>query len=202
MPPFDGPRAMLCVTRYPVNARTEPSSIEVGIETSTAFLHCDSTATRRSSIPNVRATFSSCSCAIRNGFSRRCDSVTAAAITLNRTLLLEPERDLRALRRCRERQRRPRRESQLVAAGRKANARRPAAGDPEAVRAGQQIAQARHEPEELPFGAVKEDVEAADRLDLETAGVDERPSLHAQDRGRRVRRREGGLADRRASDQV
>src|SRR6185503_7318687 len=37
MPPFDGPRAMLWVTRYPVNARTEPSSSDVGIDTSTAF---------------------------------------------------------------------------------------------------------------------------------------------------------------------
>ena len=57
--------------RYPVNARTEPSSIDVGIETSTVFLHCFSTSTRRSSMPNVSATLWSCCCARRNGFSRR-----------------------------------------------------------------------------------------------------------------------------------
>ena len=53
------------------NARTVPSSSEVGIETSTAFLHSWSTSTRRSSMPNVSATLRSCSCASENGFSRR-----------------------------------------------------------------------------------------------------------------------------------
>ena len=38
MPPFDGPRATLCVTRKPVKTSTEPSSIRTGTETSTAFL--------------------------------------------------------------------------------------------------------------------------------------------------------------------
>ncbi len=44
MPPFEGPRATLWVTRKPVKIRTEPSSIVVGIETSTAFLHSERTS--------------------------------------------------------------------------------------------------------------------------------------------------------------
>ena len=32
MPPLDGPRATLCVTRQPVKTRTLPSSIVVGID--------------------------------------------------------------------------------------------------------------------------------------------------------------------------
>ena len=48
---------MLCVTRQPVKTCTEPSSIVVGIETSTAFLHWPRTPTRSSSIPKTSATF-------------------------------------------------------------------------------------------------------------------------------------------------
>ncbi len=111
MPPFDGPRAMLCVTRYPVNDRTSPSSSDVGIDTSTAFLHSCRTLTRRWSIPNVSATLSSCCCASANGFSRRCVS-RRAAIGAN---LLDREPDLRPARLRVPRQGRPRRKTQLVA---------------------------------------------------------------------------------------
>ena len=64
MPPFDGPRAMLCVTRKPSKTVTLPSSRRVGIETATAFLQPDSTFTRFSSIANARPTRLSCSFAI------------------------------------------------------------------------------------------------------------------------------------------
>ena len=37
---------MLCVTRYPWNTSVDPSSIDTGIETSTAFLHCERTRIR------------------------------------------------------------------------------------------------------------------------------------------------------------
>ena len=56
MPPFEGPRATLCVTRKPSKTSTRPSSIVTGIETVTAFLHDESTLTRLSSMLNARAT--------------------------------------------------------------------------------------------------------------------------------------------------
>src|SRR5689334_10588033 len=84
MPPFEGPRAMLCVTRQPVKTFTDPSSISTGIETSTAFLHSPRIVTRSCSTPNTSATFRSCCCAIRNGLS--------VVITAG---LLYPEGDLR-----------------------------------------------------------------------------------------------------------
>src|SRR5689334_4442455 len=74
MPPFDGPRATLWVTRYPSKTSTRPSSIVTGIETTTAFLHFESTLTRLSSMLKALATLRSCSCAISYGFSRRCET--------------------------------------------------------------------------------------------------------------------------------
>src|SRR5215510_8804891 len=81
MPPFDGPRAMLCVTRYPSNAWIVPSSIVTGIETTTAFLHSWRTLTRRWSMLKISATRRSCSRAISNGFSRRWDSGASIVVT-------------------------------------------------------------------------------------------------------------------------
>src|SRR5437764_15075636 len=37
IPPFDGPRATLCVTRYPWKTCVDPLSIETGTETTSAF---------------------------------------------------------------------------------------------------------------------------------------------------------------------
>ncbi len=71
---------MLCWTRKPSKARTLPSSIVVGIETETDFLHSCSTATSRSSMPNVSATRRSCARAIWNGFSLRWLSGASVAI--------------------------------------------------------------------------------------------------------------------------
>src|SRR5215510_1383449 len=81
MPPLDGPRAMLCVTRYPSNAWIVPSSIVTGIETTTAFLHSCRTFTRRWSMSKMSATRRSCSRAIWNGFSRRWDSGASSVVT-------------------------------------------------------------------------------------------------------------------------
>src|SRR5690348_6515044 len=104
MPPFDGPRATLCVTRQPVKTFTDPSSLSIGIETSTAFLHSPRIATRSWSTPNTSATFRSCCCAIRNGLS--------VVITAE---LLYPEGDLGPA--GRPRQHRLRDDADLVASG-------------------------------------------------------------------------------------
>jgi hypothetical protein len=50
IPPFDGPRAMLWVTRYPSKTSMWPSSIVTGMATVTAFLHFERTLTMFSSI--------------------------------------------------------------------------------------------------------------------------------------------------------
>src|SRR5919202_250097 len=81
MPPFDGPRAMLCVTRYPSNAWIVPSSIVTGAETTTAFLHSWKPLTRFESIANKSATRRSCSFARSYGFSRRCDTGASIVVT-------------------------------------------------------------------------------------------------------------------------
>src|SRR5687768_16254984 len=82
MPPLEGPRAMLCVTRYPSKTVTEPSSIVTGIETSTDFLHRSRTLIRFGSIAKVFPTRRSCSRAISYGFSRRWVGTSAVVIRL------------------------------------------------------------------------------------------------------------------------
>src|SRR5581483_2068704 len=74
MPPLDGPRAMLCVTRYPPKTRMEPSSICTGTDTSTHFFTPDSTEIRLGSMPNVSPTRRSCARASSSGFSFRCET--------------------------------------------------------------------------------------------------------------------------------
>src|SRR5919199_5503802 len=81
MPPLDGPRAMLCVTRYPSKTCVVPSSIATGIETATAFLHFSRTLTRFGSIAKVFATFRSCAFAMSYGFSRRCETGASTVVT-------------------------------------------------------------------------------------------------------------------------
>ena len=126
MPPFDGPRATLCVTRQPVKTCTEPSSIVVGIETSTAFLHSPRIATRSSSIPNTSATFRSCCWAIRNGFSVRWSHARRRAYAVRRPTL-SGRRSCARLGGAG--QRRPGDEADLVAARRERRAARAAAGE-------------------------------------------------------------------------
>src|SRR5256885_15310543 len=81
MPPFEGPRATLWVTRYPWNTRVVPSSIETGTETESPFLHSCRTLTRFGSIANVSATFLSWDLAISKGFSRRCETGASTVVT-------------------------------------------------------------------------------------------------------------------------
>src|SRR6476469_6435921 len=81
MPPLDGPRATLCVTRCPWKTRVEPSSIATGTDTDTAFLQSCSTLTRFGSITKACATRRSCSRAISNGFSRRCETGASTVVT-------------------------------------------------------------------------------------------------------------------------
>src|ERR1700675_2406554 len=85
MPPFDGPRAMLCVTRKPWNTPVDPSSMDTGIETSTAFLHWERTRIRFGSSAKISPTRRSCVFASSNGFSRRWDS--ASAVDMEQRLL-------------------------------------------------------------------------------------------------------------------
>src|SRR5258705_10227009 len=91
MPPFDGPRATLCVTRKPWKTSVVPSSSATGTETSTAFLHVPSTRTRLSSMPKVAATRPSCAFAISNGFSRRCEIGACTVVTEWRVYGPSPE---------------------------------------------------------------------------------------------------------------
>src|SRR3954454_13691364 len=84
MPPFDGPRATLCVTRYPWKTLVEPSSMPTGTETSTDFLHPLRTLTRFWSMSNIDATRRSCARAISNGFSRRCEIGASTDVTEGR----------------------------------------------------------------------------------------------------------------------
>src|SRR5215216_224726 len=203
MPPFDGPRATLCVTRKPVNARTEPSSIDVGIETSMAFLHSWRTLTSRSSMPNASATCRSWCCAMRKGFSFRCDSrISSVAMcrsfhgqaTLDwerspeSLLLLDLEPDEAPAQAAR--QRRPCDEPQLVPARLQLLAAGIPSGDAEAVGAGEQVAQPREHADEASVRVVQEHVEARDGLHLHAVVLHEPPRLDLEHGGRRVGRRE------------
>src|SRR5437588_3398204 len=156
MPPFDGPRATLCVTRYPWKTRVVPSSMVTGIDTDTAFLHSWRTLTRFGSIAKTFATRRSCSRAISNGFSRRCETGASTVVTSTpfsaqigtfrlglRSLLLDRERHGFDGRRSSVGA--VRKQAQLVSASRENCAGRVAPGDAERVAAGQHVAQAREQ---------------------------------------------------------
>src|SRR5262249_9854703 len=151
IPPFDGPRATLCVTRWPSKTCVVPSSIATGIETDTAFLHSWRTLTRFGSIAKTFATRRSCSRAISNGFSRRCETGASTVVTstpfsaqigtfwLGARSLLDRERH-------RPDGRRPRlgavgEETELVGAAREDLAGGVASGDAERVPSRQHVAQ-------------------------------------------------------------
>src|SRR3990170_3801269 len=82
MPPLDGPRAMLWVTRKPWKTPVDPSSIETGIETSIAFLHPERTRIRFGSSAKISPTRRSWVFASSNGFSLRWDSASAVDMEL------------------------------------------------------------------------------------------------------------------------
>src|SRR4051812_19690440 len=142
---------MLCVTRKPLKTLVDPSSMPTGTETSTAFLHAPSTLTRLDSIPNVVATRCSCSRAMSNGFSRRCDAGASTAVTAcsfasencraECTPSLQSEGQLAATRLADVHGERD--DADLVRAGRQQLSVRAAAGEPERVATRKHVAEAR-----------------------------------------------------------
>src|ERR687897_37998 len=81
MPPLEGPRATLCVTRKPSKTRTEPSSMRVGMETMSAFLHSIKTFNMFSLMSTRSATRRSCPRAISHGSSLRCEVGASRVVT-------------------------------------------------------------------------------------------------------------------------
>src|SRR5262245_1985522 len=202
MPPLDGPRAMLCVTRYPSNAWIVPSSIVTGIETTTAFLHSWRTFTRRWSMLKMSATRRSCSRAISNGFSRRWDSGASSVVTeaprsencckrAEYRSLLDAERDRLARRRAVAR--RERDQAHLIATVLQHIAARAASGEADRDPPGEQVAQASQQADPL-LSPPELDVEPRDRVHLGACRpLAHESGLERQHRGRRV----GGLEGRR-----
>src|SRR5919197_4241201 len=217
MPPFDGPRAMLCVTRYPSKTRTVPSSMPTGIATTTAFLHSESTLTRFESISKTSATRRSCSRAMSYGFSRRCE--TGASTVTCRSLWTWERPDLLAKRRPeytrladseRERaacRRAPRGrhgdDPELVDAASELGPGGAAAGDPELVAAREHVPQAGEEAEPDAPLVPQGDVEPLERLHLVVAGrVGEPAGLEREHGGLLVRRVEGRERERDTAEEV
>src|SRR5919197_204938 len=181
MPPFDGPRATLCVTRLPWNICVLPLSMATGTETETDFLHSWRTLTRFGSIAKTSATRRNCSRAISNGFSRRCETgastvVTSAPFSAQigtfwlglRSLLLDRERHGFY-------GRRPaggavREEAQLVRAARQNGAGGVAPGDAERVAAGKHVAQGGQQADAAAGGAPELEVEPRERHHRQRAG--------------------------------
>src|SRR5262245_30486619 len=93
MPPLDGPRATLCVQRKPSNTRTDPSSIRVGTETETHFLHSRRTFSMLSSILIRPAVWRSWLLAISHGFSFRCEDGASTVVTAAAPLLVRDPED-------------------------------------------------------------------------------------------------------------
>src|SRR5215212_11869936 len=121
------------------------------METDTAFLHSWRTFTRFGSMAKVLATRCSCSRAISNGFSRRCETGASTVVTsapfsaqmrriwLGARSLLDRERDRFAGRRAGIRAVGD--QAQLVLAARQRSARRVASGDAERVTPRQHVTQ-------------------------------------------------------------
>src|SRR6266516_5675279 len=201
MPPFDGPRATLCVTRYPWKTCVDPSSIATGTETDTAFLHSWRTFTRFGSIAKAFATRCSCSRAISNGFSRRCETGASTIVTSTpfsaqmghfrlgaRTLL---DRERLSLDRRRSGIRAVCEQPQLVVAAREHRACRVTTSDTERVTPRQHVAEACEQSDAATLPAPQLEVEPEQRQDGGTAGhARHGAGDEAQQRRRGVRRAE------------
>src|SRR6266545_935066 len=199
MPPFDGPRATLCVTRCPWKTCVVPSSIATGTDTDTAFLHSWRTFTRFGSRAKTWATRRNCSRAISNGFSRRCETgastvVTSAPFAAQMGTFRLGGRSLldREWHRLDSRQAwigAVREQSQLVLPARQDGARRVASRDAERVAAGQHVAQTREQADATSVRAPELEVEPCQRQHGgTTGGTRHRSGNEAQQRGRRVGR--------------
>src|SRR5262245_5101047 len=80
IPPLAGPRARLCCTRYPSNTLIEPSSILVGMETTSWRFGLRRTSRSHASSFRLSAAVSNCFWAISNGLR----------VSLTRTLSMGP----------------------------------------------------------------------------------------------------------------
>src|SRR5918911_2226741 len=197
MPPFDGPRATLCVTRYPSKTCTEPSSIPTGIETTTAFLHSDRTLTRFESISKTSATRRSCSRAMSYGFSRRCETgasiVTCRSLSSRKRLFAREKRAEYTPLSDSERNRpacrgasggRHSDDAELVGAAGERRSGGAAAGDPELEPSREDVAEPRQEGEADAARVPERDVEPLERLDLVAPGrVHDPPGRDGEDGG-------------------
>src|SRR3954447_1787271 len=203
MPPFDGPRATLCVTRYPLKTRVLPWSIDTGTDTSTAFLHSPRTSTRLGSTLKVAATRRSCSRAISNGFSRRCEAGCATAVTESRVYGYSSQSEPNGLPARFPALDRVRDDPDDVVAGSKPLPVRVAPGEPERVAAGEHVAQQRERPDLRSVGAPEDDVESLQRDDLRVPGDREDAAcVEREECGLRVGGGELRLGDRHAADQA
>src|SRR5215471_8063336 len=104
-----------------------------GTETSTAFLHEPRTLTRLPSRPNVSATRRSCSRAISNGFSCRCEAGASTEVTRPEYTTASAEAERKASDRRRTGLDRIGDEPQDVVARRQRLAARPPPREPERV---------------------------------------------------------------------
>src|SRR3954452_9436864 len=176
MPPFDGPRATLCVTRYPLKTRVPPWSIDTGTDTSTAFLHSPRTSTRLGSTSKDAATRRSCSRAISNGFSRRCEAGCATAVTESRVYGYSSQGEANRLSARFPALHRVRDDADDVVAGSEPLPVRVPARESERVAAGQHVAEQGQCPDLCAVVAPEDDVEPLEREDLRVARDREDPA--------------------------
>src|SRR5439155_180034 len=178
-----------------MNATTLPSSIRVGIATSTAFLHSCRTLTRDGSTSNAAATLRSCSRTFSNGFSLRCDSGASTAVTgwllsvptIRWSLDGERQRDPDRL----AGEDGPRHELDAVRARREPRPLRVTTGQAEGEAPRQHVAETRDHAEPMPVCAEQAKVDPRHGLDLGYAAVPfDASGAKRQDRRGLVRRRE------------
>src|SRR5438067_5249557 len=157
-----------------MNETTLPSSIRVGIDTSSAFLHSCRTFTSCGSTSNAAATLRSCSRTFSNGFSLRCDSGAPSAVTgrllsgcrlYDWLLDREGQGDAHRL----PRQDRPRDDLKPIRPRRQPCPLRVAAGDAEGEPPRQHVTEAPDDAEPTAVAADEPDLDARDRLDLRQA---------------------------------
>src|SRR3990172_7616156 len=209
MPPFAGPRVMLCTTRKPLKTLTDPSSIRTGTETATVFLHSERMLIRFGSTAKISPTRRTCPFASSNGFSRRC--VTGASVALIDDLLSRSRRrrvyaragdrlpvlapsvatpnhglsDTKAHGR-RGRVAAPdgrRDDTQLVRARPEPGAGGPAAGEAERVSAGKEVADPHHRPPPAAAGT-ELDLEQVQGEELRPLRVSVHPTGDEREHGR------------------
>src|SRR6266545_821958 len=203
---------MLWVTRYPWKTSTDSSSIRVGIETASAFLHWPRTLTRSAEMPKTSATSWSWRCASSNGFSRRCEGGASTVVTLGplfrwksrvsicpRRLLPDPEVDHFPARGPGNR--RVRAHDEVIAAVTEDLTRGGSAGELEVESAGQLVPELGQQAEPLAFLRPERDLESSDRLELGPGALPDHPPGEDGQHRRRLGRVEGGRGEGNAAEQ-